>query len=225
MLYYITYYIFRETNGDASESALLKCIELTVGSVMDMRKNNPKLSEIPFNSTNKYQVSIHETEDKDDPRYLLVMKGAPERILDRCSTIMIKGEEQKLDNAMKEQFNQAYLDLGGLGERVLGFCHFFLPTVEFPPGFEFSSDDVSISRDSGDIVTGGAFLDFHEVQYRLQDIYHFLTVPIFRSLGSGQNNNSVPMDDPYRSRHRPDYNRDLCKKKIYNWYTVKMITE
>lgn len=135
--------MFRETTGDASESALLKCIELTVGSVKEMRDNNKKICEIPFNSTNKYQVSIHETEDTEDPRYLLVMKGAPERILDRCSTIMIKGEEQKLDDSMKEQFNQAYLDLGGLGERVLGFCHFYLPTEEFPPGYEFVNDDVS----------------------------------------------------------------------------------
>lgn len=46
----------RETAGDASESALLKCIELCCGSVRDMRDRNPKVAEIPFNSTNKYQV-------------------------------------------------------------------------------------------------------------------------------------------------------------------------
>merc|ERR1711910_134091 len=48
---------------------------------------NKKLVEIPFNSTNKFQVSIHETSDPSDKRALLVMKGAPERILQRCSTI------------------------------------------------------------------------------------------------------------------------------------------
>lgn len=46
----------RETAGDASESALLKCIELSCGSVRDMRARNSKVAEIPFNSTNKYQV-------------------------------------------------------------------------------------------------------------------------------------------------------------------------
>ncbi|XP_041036564.1 coatomer subunit alpha [Carcharodon carcharias] len=46
----------RETAGDASESALLKCIELSCGSVRQMREKNPKVTEIPFNSTNKYQV-------------------------------------------------------------------------------------------------------------------------------------------------------------------------
>lgn len=48
----------RDTAGDASESALLKCIELSCGSVRKMRDRNPKVAEIPFNSTNKYQVGF-----------------------------------------------------------------------------------------------------------------------------------------------------------------------
>lgn len=47
----------RDVAGDASESALLKCIELSCGSVKAMRDKNKKVAEIPFNSTNKYQVS------------------------------------------------------------------------------------------------------------------------------------------------------------------------
>lgn len=63
---------------------------------------------------------MHETEDPNDNRYLLVMKGAPERILDRCSTIVLQGKEQPMDEEMKESFQNAYMELGGLGERVLG---------------------------------------------------------------------------------------------------------
>lgn len=69
---------------------------------------------------NFLQVSIHETEDPNDPRYLLVMKGAPERIMDRCSTVILNGKEQPIDDSFREAFNAAYLELGGLGERVLG---------------------------------------------------------------------------------------------------------
>merc|ERR1711884_766382 len=133
----------REVNGDASEAALLKCCELTMGKVMDFRQKNKKVCEIPFNSTNKYQVSIHETEDKSDPSYLLVMKGAPERILDRCSTIIIDGEEKELDDNWKDRFNTAYMELGGLGERVLGFCDFMLDEEEYPNGYPFDADDVN----------------------------------------------------------------------------------
>ncbi|GCC44480.1 hypothetical protein chiPu_0028768, partial [Chiloscyllium punctatum] len=73
-----------------------------------------QMASLPFP-----QLSIHETEDPNDKRYLLVMKGAPERILDRCSTIMLQGKEQPLDEEMKEAFQNAYMELGGLGERVL----------------------------------------------------------------------------------------------------------
>lgn len=48
------------------------------------------------------------------------MKGAPERILDRCSSILLHGKEQPLDEELKDAFQNAYLELGGLGERVLG---------------------------------------------------------------------------------------------------------
>ena len=133
----------REVNGDASEAALLKCCELSLGNVMQYRQKNKKVCEVPFNSTNKYQVSIHETEDKNDKRYLLVMKGAPERILDRCSTIIIDGEEKELDDNWKDSFNTAYMELGGLGERVLGFCDFMLDEEEYPNGYPFDADDVN----------------------------------------------------------------------------------
>lgn len=54
----------RAVAGDASESALLKCIELCCGSVKEMRERYPKVVEIPFNSTNKYQVSMSSLEGR-----------------------------------------------------------------------------------------------------------------------------------------------------------------
>ena len=131
----------REVNGDASEAALLKCIELATGEAMAMRARNKKVCEIPFNSSNKYQVSIHENEDKNDGRYFVAMKGAPERILDLCTTIFLNGVEKPLDNELKDAFNTAYMELGGLGERVLGFCDSHLPLDKFPKGFAFNADD------------------------------------------------------------------------------------
>nr|AOR50755.1 Na+/K+-ATPase alpha subunit [Tridacna squamosa] len=133
----------RECNGDASESALLKCVELSIGNVMEFRKRNRKVCEIPFNSSNKYQVSIHETEDPNDPRSLLVMKGAPERILDRCSSFLRDGVEYPMDDNFRMAFNSAYMELGGLGERVLGFCDFILPADEYPPDYKYDPDDVN----------------------------------------------------------------------------------
>ncbi|KAK2817848.1 hypothetical protein Q7C36_021781 [Tachysurus vachellii] len=138
----------RNTAGDASESALLKCIELCCGSVKDLRAKYSKLAEIPFNSTNKYQLSVHKNQNTSETKHLLLMKGAPERILDRCSTIIIQGKEQPLDDEMKDSFQNAYMKLGGLGERVLGFCHYNLPDDQFPEGFEFDTETVNFPTEN-----------------------------------------------------------------------------
>jgi len=132
----------REVNGDASEAAILKCTELSIGDVMGFRAKYKKVCEIPFNSTNKYQVSIHEYPEGDSV-HLLVMKGAPERILDRCSSIVVNGQEHQLTAEWKEKFETAYMELGGLGERVLGFCDFALPKGDYPTGYPFNQDDVN----------------------------------------------------------------------------------
>ena len=132
----------REVTGDASEAAILKCTELSTGNVMGYRKKMKKVCEIPFNSSNKYQVSIHESNDSDS-EYLLVMKGAPERIFDRCSTIYFNNKEIPITEDIKDKFNKAYMHLGGLGERVLGFCDFKLPKEKFDKGFKFDADDVN----------------------------------------------------------------------------------
>lgn len=46
----------RVVEGDASEAGILKCAECIYGRVSAYQAANPKLFEVPFNSTNKYQV-------------------------------------------------------------------------------------------------------------------------------------------------------------------------
>jgi len=69
------------------------------------------------------------------------MKGAPERISDRCSTILMKGEDVEFSDEWKAAFELAYDDLGSLGERVLGFADYKLPKDKFPEGFAFTADE------------------------------------------------------------------------------------
>ncbi|CAO2638421.1 Sodium/potassium-transporting ATPase subunit alpha-4 [Lemmus lemmus] len=136
----------RATTGDASESALLKFIEQSYNPVNEMRQKNPKVAEIPFNSTNKYQMSIHLLEDNSQA-HVLLMKGAPERILDFCTSFMLKGQEYPMDEEMKTDFQNAYLELGGLGERVLGFCFLNLPS-NFSKGFQFNTDELNFPMEN-----------------------------------------------------------------------------
>ena len=48
-----------------------------------------------------------------------------------------------MDQQWKDRFNAAYMNLGGMGERVLGFCDFQLPADKFPQGFGFDTNDVN----------------------------------------------------------------------------------
>ena len=132
----------REVNGDASEAAILKCCELSTGDAAGYRAKYKKVCEIPFNSANKYQVSIHEYPEGNS-QHLLVMKGAPERIVERCATIVINGVEEELTPAWKQKFEIANRELGELGERVLGFCDFALPKGDYPTGYPFNQDEVN----------------------------------------------------------------------------------
>lgn len=127
----------REVMGDASEAAILKFSELAIGDVVEFRNRHKKALEIPFNSTDKYQVSVHIMPSGE---FLLVMKGAPERILDRCSTMKMGDKDVELDAKNRKEMEEILEQLGNYGERVLGFCDYALPPAKFPQGFEFSSD-------------------------------------------------------------------------------------
>ena len=53
---YIHILIQRDVKGDASDSAILKCVESILGKTSAYRRKHPKVAEIPFNSFNKYKV-------------------------------------------------------------------------------------------------------------------------------------------------------------------------
>lgn len=141
----------RACNSDASEAAILKCMEINVGNVMKVRKKFPKVAEIAFNSTNKYHVTIHELAEGDDDfrkcDYVLCMKGAPEKVLEMCSSILINGQDVQKDAHWCKLFNAAYMDFGSMGERVIGMCDLPLPRSKFPKGFNFNSETVNFPLD------------------------------------------------------------------------------
>ncbi|CAF1414580.1 unnamed protein product [Adineta ricciae] len=132
----------RQSEGDASETAILKCMEATVGSVSTYRAINPKICEVQFSSSNRYQFSIHSTNDNDD-RYLLVMKGAPEKILKNCSTIFVDGSEIGFNDYWKKEYEKAFKELSNLGERVLAFADYRLPLNQYPRDFPFDCDTIN----------------------------------------------------------------------------------
>ncbi|KAK0401578.1 hypothetical protein QR680_015861 [Steinernema hermaphroditum] len=132
----------RQCTGDPTEIALLKYAELSTGSVRLYRTKYRKVAEMIFNSTDKCQLSIHTTDDGKEG-HIIFMKGAPECILERCKTILLDGLEVELDCHLRKEFNNAHLELGGMGERAIAFCDFHLDTTQFPTDFQFDTENVN----------------------------------------------------------------------------------
>jgi sodium/potassium-transporting ATPase subunit alpha len=86
------------------------------------RSQNPKVHEIPFNSSFKWQMSIHNL-TSEGGRQFLFLKGAPDVLLSKCSFYLSpEGSYQEIDEKFRKDYQREYEVFGGNGERVLGFA-------------------------------------------------------------------------------------------------------
>jgi sodium/potassium-transporting ATPase subunit alpha len=102
-------------------------------------------SLIPFSSEIKFNMFVKDmnqavkypTHKRDN--LMVIMKGAPERILNRCTKILEKGVEVDFTEEKRNDVNEANDQLGRLGERVLAFARFELDPEVFTkdPAYEF----------------------------------------------------------------------------------------
>jgi sodium/potassium-transporting ATPase subunit alpha len=112
-------------SSDASELGLYRffssCIETRTGmSVESFREANPKVFEVPFNSANKWQMSIHALASTG--KQVMFVKGGPDVLLKKCNRYLAPdGSFKKIDEEFDNMYNVAYEAFGGNGERVLGF--------------------------------------------------------------------------------------------------------
>ncbi|CAK4076927.1 unnamed protein product [Aphanomyces euteiches] len=139
-----------DTIGDASESAMIKFVQ-DKRDIMEYRRDNTKVKEIPFNSKNKYQVSIHKQDNDETKDLLLVMKGAPERILSRCNTVVLDGVQVPLTAERLAEIEACQLELSKCGMRVLGFAEKVLDQSVYPHSYEFSTDNPNFPLGEKDV--------------------------------------------------------------------------
>ncbi|XP_021203629.2 sodium/potassium-transporting ATPase subunit alpha-4 [Bombyx mori] len=130
----------RKIYGDASESAILRYMELHRSATLT-REDNPKEAEIPFSSAYKYQVTIHRMQASQS--YYLTMKGAPEIVLDYCTTVHTDEGEQPLTTQTIKELKAYFVKLANMGERVIGYCDLKLPTTDYPLGYQFDTHQLN----------------------------------------------------------------------------------
>jgi calcium-translocating P-type ATPase len=97
------------TTGDPTEVALVVAAAKAGLKVEDLRKNYTREDVIPFDSEQKYMATLHKIEDE----HFILLKGAPEVIVGRCST---KPGGQPFDS---DEVNEQIERLGSKGMRVL----------------------------------------------------------------------------------------------------------
>jgi magnesium-transporting ATPase (P-type) len=110
----------RPTRGDATEAALIKFAQ-AYRDVDEMRRANKRLAIIPYTPINKWTLSVRAHEDPLKPVEVLV-KGAPEKILQLCTRILRNGREEDLTQRREMQLDRLFQNLGSRGERVIGFA-------------------------------------------------------------------------------------------------------
>ncbi|KAK9728457.1 hypothetical protein K7432_001060 [Basidiobolus ranarum] len=130
----------RQILGDATESGLVRFAAKNLPDFDNIGTKYPKVFEIPFNSDNKWAMTIHEKSHANGD-FTLYIKGAPERILRLCSTILINGEAIPLTQEHKDLYDQTYAYMAGKGHRVLAFAQLLLPRDQYPLGMEFSKEN------------------------------------------------------------------------------------
>lgn len=103
--------------GNPSEGALLVAARKAGMHTDPMRREVPRLSEVPFSSSTKYMATFHPRGDGTER--VAYVKGAPERILEFCSHVLHDGRRVKLDGQHRREIIAVNEQFASQGLRVM----------------------------------------------------------------------------------------------------------
>jgi magnesium-transporting ATPase (P-type) len=114
-----------KVEGDPTEGALYPFATKLGMDRQTEQAASPRIDAIPFESEHKFMATLHKSADGKE---LLLVKGAPEVILDHCDRQQTAGSEARpIDRAY---FMSASDKLAGQGERVLALAWLENPAVK-----------------------------------------------------------------------------------------------
>ncbi|MFP4006150.1 MAG: calcium-translocating P-type ATPase, PMCA-type [Candidatus Hadarchaeia archaeon] len=105
--------------GDPTELALIKTARKAGINQGDLKKENPRIDEIPFSSDRKRMTTIHNAGENKTA----YVKGAPELILERCNRYWDNGKIKDLDDEKKKEILDKNREYAQKALRVLGFAY------------------------------------------------------------------------------------------------------
>lgn len=110
--------------GDPTEGALIVAGEKAGFRQDDIREKYPRVSELPFSSERKRMSTVHQSKEG---KKLVFTKGAPEIILERCSSIHENGTPQRLSLDKKRQIHEINEKMAAQALRVLAVAYKEIP--------------------------------------------------------------------------------------------------
>jgi Ca2+-transporting ATPase len=114
--------------GDPTEGALIVLAAKGGVDPEGVRQELTRAGEVPFDSATKFMATLHPHPD-DAHRSLVVVKGAPDVVLARCSSVVDDAGPVAIDEARRAQLLDDNHELGSEGLRVLA-----LAVTELPVG-------------------------------------------------------------------------------------------
>ena len=113
----------RNVQGNATDVAVLRFAEMG-NSGHGLQDSFPCLFRIPFNSKNKWMLTLHGKRDHSDSNYLMLVKGAPDVLLPKCTSWLSasSGTVEPLTDDAKSRLSQLQERLSRNAERVIMLC-------------------------------------------------------------------------------------------------------
>lgn len=105
--------------GDATELALLHMGKELGYDRERLADRYPRTFELPFDSEKKYMVTVH----RDSGHETVYVKGACDRILDRCTRVQIRDQIEPLTQARKMKIRMAMESMAKDGLRILALAY------------------------------------------------------------------------------------------------------
>lgn len=102
--------------GDPTETALLTAAMESGLDRKRLEENEPKMDELPFDSKKKFMITVRFLQSGG---FMLYEKGAPERVLEKCSFYMNQGKAVEMTPVIKKLFEEKYHNLTSKGLRVI----------------------------------------------------------------------------------------------------------
>ncbi len=107
--------------GDPTEAALVVLAAKMGVDAATSRQEIPRVAEVPFDSAYKFMATFHRTEFRGQDSLVELVKGAPDVVLQRCTTIMVDDDvvdiAERLDDLLA-----ANRRLAEQGLRVMSFA-------------------------------------------------------------------------------------------------------